>query len=310
MILPAMTTGGRIVKELNMHVGIIGVGLMGHGIARNVLSKGGFGLSFLDHPGNQPVDELVGLGAHGCATPAEVAAASDVIIICVTGSPQVEAIVAGENGLVTGLKAGTVVVDCSTALPESTLRMGEVVKAAGGSYIDAPMTRTAKHAHEGTLNLLVGGDAADVEKVGPVLASFTEAVAHVGPLSHGHRLKLLHNYVSVGFMSLLAEAAAQAADAGVDPQVFVDVLAQGGGASVALERLAPYIVSGDRNGLPFFVSNAQKDIDYYRAMSEAAGAQNTIADGVSSALAGAVNGGHDQAYVPELVKIFRKGGGA
>lgn len=292
-----------------MRVGIIGVGLMGHGIARNVMLQGGFGLCFLDHPGNQPVEELLGLGAVACATPAEIAAACDVVILCVTGSPQVEAIVAGENGLVQGIKAGAVVVDCSTALPDSTLRMGTIVRGAGGAYLDAPMTRTAKHAHDGTLNLLVGGDVADLEKIRPVLASFTDSVAHVGPLGHGHRLKLLHNYVSVGFMSLLAEAGAQAADAGIDPQVFVDVLAQGGGASVALDRLAPYIIAQDREGLPFFVGNAQKDIDYYRAMAAAAGAEKTIADGVSAALSGAVNAGHAQAYVPELVTIFRKNGG-
>ncbi|WP_165937659.1 NAD(P)-dependent oxidoreductase [Antarcticimicrobium sediminis] len=288
-----------------MNVGIIGVGLMGHGIARNVLARGGFTLSFLDHPGNQPVDEIVGLGAQACATPAEVAAASDVVILCVTGSPQVEAIVTGENGVVSGLKPGTVIVDCSTALPDSTVRMGAAIKAVGGEYLDAPMTRTAKHAHEGTLNLLVGGDAAVLERVRPVLASFTETVDHVGALGDGHRLKLLHNYVSVGFMTLLAEAAAQSADAGIDPKVFVDVLANGGGASAALQRLAPFITEGDREGLPFFVSNAQKDINYYRAMSDAAGAQKIIADGVANALSSAVDAGQGQAYVPELVRIFR-----
>lgn len=290
-----------------MHVGIIGVGLMGHGIARNVLKRGGHELSFLDHPGNQPVDEILGLGARSCATAAEVAEASEVVILCVTGSPQVEAIVTRADGLATALKPGTVVVDCSTALPDSTVRMGEVVRQAGGAYIDAPMTRTAKHAHEGTLNLLVGGEAETIDRVRPVLASFTEKVDHVGPLGHGHRLKLLHNYVSVGFMTLLAEASAQAADAGVDPKIFVDVLAGGGGASAALDRLAPYITAKDREGLPFFVANAQKDIDYYRAMSEASGARTTVADGVSSALSGAVEAGHGQAYVPELVSLFRKG---
>ena len=289
-----------------MHVGIIGVGLMGHGIARNVLSRGGFALSFLDHPGNQPVDEIEALGGKPLGTPSEIAQVADVIILCVTGSPQVEAIVAGENGLAGALRPGTVVVDCSTALPESTLRMGELVREAGGDYLDAPMTRTAKHAHEGTLNLLVGGEAATLEKVSPVLASFTEAVSHVGPLGHGHRMKLLHNYVSVGFMTLLAEAAAQAADAGIDPQVFVEVLANGGGASAALDRLAPYITAQDRDALPFAVANAQKDIDYYRAMAEAAGAQQTVADGVSKALGASVEGGHGAAYVPELVTLFRK----
>lgn len=289
-----------------MKVGIIGVGLMGHGIARNVLLSGAHSLTFLDHPGNQPVDELIGLGASARRTPAEVAAASEVVILCVTGSPQVEAIVAGDNGLTLGLKPGTVIVDCSTALPDSTIRMGEIVKAAGGDYLDAPMTRTAKHAHEGTLNLLVGGDAGVLEEVRPLLSTFTETVDHVGTLGHGHRLKLLHNYVSIGFMTLLAEAAAQAADAQVDPQVLVDVLASGGGASVAMERLAPYIVDGDREGLPFFVSNAQKDIGYYRAMAEASGAQKTIADGVFNAISRATEAGHGQDYVPELVKIFRK----
>ncbi|WP_417702104.1 NAD(P)-dependent oxidoreductase [Pseudophaeobacter sp.] len=290
-----------------MHVGIIGVGLMGHGIARNVLLKGGYSLSFLDHPGNQPTEEILGLGASACASPAEVAAKSDVVILCVTGSPQIEAIVTGSEGVASALKPGAVVVDCSTALPETTLRMAEIIVKAGGDYIDAPMTRTAKHAHEGTLNLLVGGAATALEKVSPVLASFTEKVDHVGPLSHGHRLKLLHNYVSVGFMTLLAEAAAQAADADIDPQVFVNVLAQGGGASVALERLAPYIVEQDREGLPFFVSNALKDIDYYRGMCDASGARKTVADGISEALKAPVEAGQGEAYVPELVQLFRKG---
>lgn len=288
-----------------MNVGIIGVGLMGHGIARNVLSRGGFALLFLDHPGNQPTDDLVDLGGRSCATVAEIAAASDVIILCVTGSPQVEAIIGAPDGLAASLRQGTIVVDCSTALPDSTLRMAEMVRKAGGDYLDAPMTRTAKHAHEGTLNLLVGGAAETLDAVRPVLATFTEKVDHVGPLGHGHRLKLLHNYVSVGFMTLLAEAAAQAADTGVDPQVFVDVLANGGGASAALDRLAPFIVSQDRDALPFFVSNALKDIDYYRDMSDAAGAQTTVADGVSAALSEAVEAGPADAYVPELVRLFR-----
>lgn len=289
-----------------MQVGIIGVGLMGHGIARNILSRGGFALHFLDHPGNQPTDDLLAQGGRACATIAEIAEASDVVILCVTGSPQVEAIVGAPDGLAASLRPGTIVVDCSTALPDSTLRMAELVRDAGGDYLDAPMTRTAQHAHEGTLNLLVGGAAESLDAVRPVLASFTENVDHVGPLGHGHRLKLLHNYVSVGFMTLLAEAAAQAADTGIDPQVFVDVLAGGGGASAALDRLAPFIVSQDRDALPFYVSNALKDIDYYRSMSHAAGAQTSVADGVSAALAATVAAGPDDAYVPELVHLFRQ----
>ncbi|WP_306132193.1 NAD(P)-dependent oxidoreductase [Roseivivax marinus] len=290
-----------------MNVGLIGVGLMGHGIARNVLSRGGHALSFLDHPGNQPTDEIVSLGGRSVSSPAGIAAECDVILLCVTGAPQVEAVM---EGLLPALRPGTVVVDCSTSLPETTLRMGARTEEARGAYLDAPMTRTAAHAHAGTLNLLVGGEADTLDRVRPVLDTFTETVTHVGPLGQGHRLKLLHNFVSVGFMTLLAEAAAQSADAGVDPAVLVDVLANGGGASAALDRLAPFIVDGDRSGLPFAVSNAAKDIDYYRDMAEAAGAQRTVADGVSSAIHGVSEGQGGQAYVPELVRLFRKSGGA
>jgi 3-hydroxyisobutyrate dehydrogenase len=289
-----------------MKVGIIGVGLMGQGIARNVMIKGGFDLCFLDHPGNQPTDEIRGLGAVACATPAEVAAASDVVILCVTGSAQVEQIMTGPQGVLDALRAGSIVVDCSTALPESTVALAAQAQAKGAQFLDAPMTRTSAHAHAGTLNLLVGGDADVLAQVAPVLDSFTENVQRVGDVGAGHRMKLLHNYVSIGFMTLLGEAAAQAADGGVDPAVFVDVLATGGGASVALDRFAPFITGGDTSGLPFSVSNALKDIEYYREMAGAAGAQQTVANGVADALRQTVETGHGDAYLPELVQLFAK----
>jgi 3-hydroxyisobutyrate dehydrogenase-like beta-hydroxyacid dehydrogenase len=289
-----------------MKVGIIGVGLMGQGIARNVMLKGGFELSFLDHPGNQPTDEIRGLGARACATAAQVALRSDVVILCVTGSAQVEQVMTGAGGVLEALRAGSTVIDCSTALPESTEMLARATQAKGSHFLDAPMTRTSAHAHAGTLNLLVGGDARVLENICPVLDSFTENYQRVGPVGAGHRMKLLHNYVSIGFMTLLAEAAAQAADGGVDPAVFVDVLAGGGGASVALDRLAPFIKDADISGLPFFISNALKDIEYYREMTHAAGAQQIIADGVADALRAAVDKGHGDSYLPELVARFAK----
>ncbi|WP_283822503.1 NAD(P)-dependent oxidoreductase [Bradyrhizobium diazoefficiens] len=298
------------MQEMNevtvTRVGIIGVGLMGHGIAKNVLARGRFPLAFLDHPGNQPVDDLVGLGATACKTPADVADVSDIIILCVTGSPQVEAVLTGDAGVLSRLRKGTIIVDCSTALPESTLRMAAAVRTAGGAFLDAPMTRTAKHAEDGALNLLVGGDETDFQNACAVLASFTERVERVGPVSFGHRLKLLHNYVSIGFMALLSEAAAQAADAGVDPAVFVDVLAKGGGAGAALQRMTPAIVTDDVGTVPFFIGNALKDIDYYRTMASASGASRTIADGVAGAIAAVVESGRGGAYIPELARFLRK----
>lgn len=287
-----------------MKVGIIGVGLMGHGIALNVL-KGGFHLIMMDHPGNQPVNDLLELGAESVDSPATVAAASDLVILCVTGSPQVEDILTGTDGVISAITPGTIVVDCSTALPESTLRMAALVTDAGGRFLDAPMTRLAKQAHEGTLNILVGGDAEVLAAARPVLDTFTENIDHVGGTGYGHRMKLLHNYVSIGHMSLLAEAAAQAAQAGVDAQVFIDVLAKGGGAGAALERLRKCILTGDAGDVPFAIGNAIKDINYYREMVGAESGSRAIADGVSNAIGAKVDAGHGDKYVPELTRLFR-----
>lgn len=287
-----------------MRVGIIGVGLMGHGIALNVL-KGGFPVIMLDHPGNQPVDDLIGMGAEQRGTPGAVTAAVDLVIVCVTGSPQVEAVLTGDAGVIAALKPGTIVVDCSTALPESTERMAALVAQAEGRFLDAPMTRLSKQAHEGTLNILVGGDADVLEAARPVLDTFTENIDHVGGVGFGHRMKLLHNFVSIGHMALLAEAAAQAADAGVDAQVFVDVLAKGGGAGMALERLRKCILTGDASDVPFTIGNAIKDIDYYREMAGDGGGSRSVADGVSAAMGAKTAAGHGDAYVPELARLFR-----
>ena len=165
------------------------------------------------------------------------------------------------------------------------------------------MTRTAKDAHEGRLNLLVGGDAALFDEVRPLLACFAENMTLAGPIGAGHRMKLLHNYVSLGFVALLAEAAACAQRAGVAPEIFVEVLAKGGGG-VALDRLRPYITSRDSSGLQFFMANTQKDLRYYIAMAGDTKAVHTIADAVGETLEEAVRQGGPRAVVPELVSLL------
>jgi 3-hydroxyisobutyrate dehydrogenase-like beta-hydroxyacid dehydrogenase len=201
-----------------------------------------------------------------------------------TGSPQVEAVLQGADGLLEGLRPGAVVIDCSTSIPASTARMARAVQAAGGRFLDCPMTRTPKEAAEGRLNLLAGGDAALLEACLPLLRSFAENVAHVGPVGAGHGMKLLHNYVSLGMVALLSEAAACARRGGVAPAAFVEALAQGGGGGIALERLKPFLLSGDTAGLRFSLANARKDLGYYRAMAADAGARQDIAAAVLATL--------------------------
>ncbi|WP_304617880.1 NAD(P)-dependent oxidoreductase [Paracoccus sp. (in: a-proteobacteria)] len=285
-------------------VGLIGLGHMGHGIARNLLIKG-HRLVFLDHPGNRPVDEILSLGGRPALSPAAVAGGADAVILCVNGSPQVEAVMTGPTGILSSLSRGATIIDCSTSLPSSTLRMAALAHEAGAHFLDAPMTRTAQAAHEGRLNLLVGGDVQVLASVRPVLDAFAEAVAHVGPVGAGHRMKLLHNFVSVGFLTVLAEAAAQAQDAGIAPEDLVAVLQAGGGAGVALDRMVPFLTRGDRHAMPFSIANAAKDLDYYVRMSTEAGAAATAAEGIRQALARAAADGGAEATLPELAELLR-----
>ncbi len=290
-------------------IGMIGIGMMGHGIASNLL-KHGYPLSVLEHPGNQPLTELVAAGAGTFKTPKELAAASDVIILCVTGTPQVEAVLMGDVGVLKGLRAGTTVIDCSTAVPASTEKVAQAVIAHGGQFLDAPMTRTPKEAALGRLNLLIGGDAALFEQCKPILSCFAENMVHAGPVGAGHRMKLLHNYVSLGSVTLLAEAAACAQLAGVQAQTFVDVLTMGGGWGAALDRLKPYLANGDTSGLRFSMANALKDLSYYNEMARDTHADQTVASAIQRTLATACEQGDPQALVPELVARIAQRSGA
>jgi 3-hydroxyisobutyrate dehydrogenase-like beta-hydroxyacid dehydrogenase len=285
-------------------IGMVGIGLMGHGIATNLL-KHGHQLAVLEHAGNQPLDTLTAAGALPLSSAAELAARSDVVILVLTGSPQVESVLTGTDGVLAGLRPGSVVIDCSTAIPASTLRMHQAVQAAGSEMLDAPMTRTPKEAAEGRLNLLVGGDPALFSRYRPLLACFAENITHVGAVGAGHSMKLLHNFVSLGSVALLAEAAACAQHHGVAPEVFVDVLAKGGGGGMALERLKPYLLTQDSSGLRFSIANACKDLGYYNTMAADAGAHLAIAASVLGTVQDAAARAEPGALVPELASLLR-----
>lgn len=283
-------------------IGMVGVGLMGHGIASSLL-RHGLPLTFLDHPGNRPTADLLSAGARAAMSGAAVAAASDVVILCVTGSPEVEDALFRDDGVLAGLRQGAVVIDCSTAMPSSTARIAAALEAAGARFLDAPMTRTPKEAAQGRLNLIVGGDPALFAECRPLLACFAENIVHAGPVGSGHALKLLHNYVSLGFATVLAEAAACAQRAGVDTGVFVQVLANGGGGGVVLERMRPFLEARDISGFRFTIANAAKDMGYYTAMADELGAARATAEAVRQTYARAARD-HGQSAVPSLVDLL------
>ena len=292
---------------MKLKVGMVGIGLMGHGIASNIV-KHGHQLVVLEHAGNQPLAALKTAGVVGLQRAADVAAQSDVVILVLTGSPQVEAVLTDDGGVLAGLRAGSVVIDCSTAIPSSTLRMAQAVQAAGGRFLDTPMTRTPKEAAEGRLNLLVGGDAALLDEMRPLLQCFAENISHAGAVGAGHSMKLLHNYVSLGTVALLCEAAACAQRNGVTPEVFVEVLAKGGGGGIALERIKPYLLARDTSGLRFSIANAAKDLGYYQQMAADAGASLGIAAAVLATLEAAQAQAAPGTLLPELATLLGQPG--
>ena len=287
----------------NLRLGMVGIGVMGHGIA-STLVRHGYPMVFLDHPGNQPVDDLVEAGARSVASLSALAAESDVVILCVTGSPEVEAVLLGKGGVVEHMRPGTVVIDHSTAIPSSTVRVAGEVSKAGGRFLDAPMTGTPMDAAAGGLNLLVGGDPALFEEYQPLLAAYAKRIVHAGPVGAGHQLKLLHNFVSVGFGAVLAEAVACAERAHVDIPLFVEVLAAGGGNSTMLDRMRPFIELRDTSAYKFSIGNAAKDLGYYVALAEELDASRATAAAIRGVYAEAVAAGHGRESVPEMITFL------
>jgi len=286
-------------------IGMVGVGMMGHGIATNLL-KHGYELILYEHPGNQPLENLISGGAKSVSDLLQITSESEVIILVLTGSTQIETVMNSERGILSGLKSNTIVIDCSTALPASTKRIASAVKAKGAHFLDSAMTRTPKEAALGKLNLLVGGEADLLEKCRPLLSCFAENITHVGPVSAGHSMKLLHNYVSLGMVALISEAAVCAQLNEVSFSAFVEVLASGGGGGTALERLKPFLLSKDTSGLKFTVSNACKDMSYYSTMADDVGALKGIANSVLETYNQALIKSSPDALVPELSSILGK----
>jgi len=277
---------------------------MGHGIGRNIVSKG-WELHFLNHAGNQPTRDLVELGAKPHDRANDLAAVCDMLILCVTGSPQVEDVLVGSGAVLETLRPGSIVVDCSTAVPGSTRALAARVRDSGCDFVDAAMTRTPKEAEQGRLNLLVGGETESIARVRPLLESFAENIFVAGGVGCGHQLKLIHNIISLGTVTLIAEVAACAIKDGMDVAAMVDCLRKGGAGGAALERVAPYILEGNPGPLRFTIANAFKDAGYYTEMAGELGAARRMADAICQTLGDLVERGEGDAFMPEQVKLLQ-----
>ncbi|MBX3011503.1 MAG: NAD(P)-dependent oxidoreductase [Caldilineaceae bacterium] len=242
---------------MSERVGYIGLGIMGQGMARNLL-KAGFTLSVWNRTASK-AEALAAEGATACATPAEVAAASDIIVICVSDTPDVEAVVLGENGIVHGVKAGALVIDCSTISPQATQEIAAKLAAKGVQMLDAPVSGGSEGAAKGTLSIMVGGAAEDFERAKPIFQAMGKTITHVGSIGAGQTVKLVNQVLVVGNCLAMCEALLLAQAGGVDLQKTYDAISQGAAGSWMFTNRAPQIIQRDwRPG--FMISLQQKDL--------------------------------------------------
>lgn len=285
-------------------VGFVGAsGLMGHGIAKNVQAAG-YPLTFTQRKESERTADLLAAGATVAPDYPTLAANSDVVILCVTASNDVEEVV---TGLLSGGNAreGLIVVDTSTSEPSSTARLAAQCAAAGVRFVDAPLTLGPAQAEAGTLNVLVGADEALYQELLPLIETFAGNIFHCGGVGSAHAVKLLNNFVVHAPIAALAEAYAVAAKQGIDPKVLQDVLNVGSLKSLLLDNIGKSLY-GDYTGMQFALGNARKDMRYYSRLAGELGVPPLIGDGVHEAFAIAVALGYGESFVPSIVEAAQK----
>lgn len=284
-----------------MNIGFIGAsGLMGHGMARNLLAKG-HRLALTVHRRRERVADLLAAGATEAADAAALAAQSDIVFLCVTGSPQVEQAVGAGRGLLAGARPGLMVVDCSTSEPDSTARLRERCAAQGVGFVDAPLSRTPVEAETGRLNVMVGASADDFARLEPVLRAFAENVFHMGGPGAGHTIKLLNNFIAQAVCTATAEAFAVGQRAGIDLRKLVELVGMGPVNSGLFQAMAKTL-DGQMDGLKFELDNARKDVRYFTHLAEGLAIPTVMGEAVHQALTLASALGHGAKFVPSLVE--------
>lgn len=284
-------------------IGFIGVGLMGWGMAKNVVEKG-YPLLIVAHRKREAVDDLVTRGAIEVASPQEMATRADVIVLCVTGTPQVEANVAA---IMETARSGLTIIDTSTSEPASTCRLHIELEKKGVTLFDAPLSRTPAHAWAGELTTFIGGPRELIERWRPLFETWATAMIPVnGPVGSAHAVKLINNVVSIGYAALWSECYATLHKLGIEPNVLREVISHSGMNCGNFQNYSKYVCDGDPEGHKFALANCLKDIGYYRHMADDLGAAQLMSSGALKTVRQAVEMGMGQCYITQMVDVILK----
>ncbi|NDR59687.1 NAD(P)-dependent oxidoreductase [Aliiruegeria sabulilitoris] len=284
-------------------IGFIGVGLMGHGMGLNIL-KGGYPLVVVAHRNRGPVEDLLANGATEAASIAELAAQCDIIHICVSGSPQVEAVIGGEGGIAANARAGTIIVDCSTSDPVSTEQLASMLAERGLALADAPLGGTPANAQAGTLGAMVGADDETFARIEPVLQSWAKNIVHLGPVGLGHKMKLINNFMSLGNAALLSEALVLARKSGLSVEQFHKVIGSSRMHNGFYDTFMKWTMERDENAHRFTITNAHKDMRYLSNLAVSVSAVNPVQSVIRNHLSAMEAAGKGELFVPMLADFI------
>ena len=284
-------------------IGFIGLGLMGGNMVE-CLQKNGFEPIVMDL-NKETVAAVVARGATEASSARELAAASDIVMLCLTTSAVVEKLVYSKDGILAGIKEGAVLIDFGTSIPSTTRKIGADLAKKGAGMIDAPLGRTPAHAKDGLLNIMASGDKKTFDKVKPVLDIQGENIFYLGALGAGHTTKLINNFVGMTTVCAMSQAFAVADRAGVDRQQLWEIMSTGPSNSPFMQFCKNYAVDGVSD-LGFSIANANKDLGYFVKMAEDLGTRAEIAEGTSSNLQAAFDAGMGDGNVPEIFDYFIK----
>ena len=253
---------------MNERVGFVGLGIMGQGMTRNLL-KAGYSVRVWNRTSSR-MDPLLEAGATAGASPADVAANCDIVIICVSDTPDVQAVVLAENGILSGAKDGGLVIDCSTISPQATIDIAAQLNAKGVKMLDAPISGGSEGAANGTLSIMIGGDADQVERARGVFEAMGKTITHVGKQGAGQTVKLVNQILVVGNCLAMSEALVFAQAGGVDLQKCLNAVTGGAAGSWMLANRGPQII--ERDWRPGFTINLQqKDVRLIMQEADALG---------------------------------------
>lgn len=287
-------------------VGFCGLGTMGAAMAANV-ARAGFPLTVWNRtPGK--AGPAVAAGALEALSPSAVASAAEVVVICVSDTPDVEAVLFDQGGLADGLAEGALVIDCSTIAPGATRRFAERLADRGVGFVDAPVSGGSEGALRGTLTIMVGGSSVDVGRARPVLEAMGSTITHMGPTGAGQTTKAVNQVILSGVYLGVAEGMVLAMKSGLDPRQVTEALAGGAAGSWVLQNRAERMIDDDYP-LGFRIALHLKDLTIALEQAREVGAALPVSAMAAQIEAGLVARGYGDDDNSALARAVREWSG-